>query len=100
MDELTLTPVSKKEETPQENKESKSTSDYLEMDSISLNTNSSKDATEAAFEELDAKDIKSLMEQEKLERQKAKEQDIGTKKDVNLDKPDVKPKRKSHDVSL
>lgn len=73
MDELTLTPVSKKEETPQENKESKSTSDYLEMDSISLNTNSSKDATEAAFEELDAKDIKSLMEQEKLERQKAKE---------------------------
>ena len=34
------------------------------------------------------------------ERQKAKEQDIGTKKDVNLDKPDVKPKRKSHDVSL
>lgn len=34
------------------------------------------------------------------ERQKAKEQDIGTKKDANLDKPDVKPKRKSHDVSL
>ena len=34
------------------------------------------------------------------ERQKVKEQDIGTKKDVNLDKPDVKPKRKSHDVSL
>ena len=34
------------------------------------------------------------------ERQKAKEQDIGTKKDVNLDKPDVRPKRKSHDVSL
>ena len=35
-----------------------------------------------------------------VERQKAKEQDIGAKKDVNLDKPDVKPKRKSHDVSL
>ena len=34
------------------------------------------------------------------DRQKAKEQDIGTKKDANLDKPDVKPKRKSHDVSL
>lgn len=34
------------------------------------------------------------------DRQKAKEQDIGTKKDVNFDKPDVKPKRKSHDVSL
>lgn len=33
-------------------------------------------------------------------RQKAKEQDIGTKKDANLDKPDVKSKRKSHDVSL
>ena len=34
------------------------------------------------------------------ERQKVKEQDIGTKKDANLDKPDLKPKRKSHDVSL
>lgn len=70
MDELTLTPVSKKEETPQEKKPA---SDSLEMDSISLNTNPKKDATEAAFEELNAKDIKSLMEQEKLERQKAKE---------------------------
>ena len=70
MDELTLTPVSKKEETPQENKPS---ADSFEMAPISLNTNGAKDATEAAFEELNAKDIKSLMEQEKLERQKAKE---------------------------
>ena len=70
MDELTLTPVSKKEETPQENKPS---ADSFEMAPISLNTNGAKDATEAAFEELNTKDIKSLMEQEKLERQKAKE---------------------------
>ena len=70
MDELTLTPVSKKEETPQEKKPA---SESLEMDSISLNANPKKDATEAAFEELNSKDIKSLMEQEKLERQKAKE---------------------------
>lgn len=71
MDELTLTPVSKKEETPQENKPS---ADSFEMAPISLNTNNGvKDETAAAFEELDAKDIKSLMEQEKLERQKAKE---------------------------
>lgn len=32
------------------------------------------------------------------DRQKHKEMD--TKKDANLDKPDVKPKRKSHDMSL
>lgn len=70
MDELTLTPVSKKEETPQENKPS---ADSFEMAPISLNTNAAKDETEAAFEELNSKDIKSLMEQEKLERQKAKE---------------------------
>lgn len=70
MDELTLTPVSKKEETSQENKPS---ADSFEMAPISLNTSGAKDETEAAFEELNAKDIKSLMEQEKLERQKAKE---------------------------
>lgn len=71
MDELTLTPVSKKEETA--NQEKPASSDSFEMAPISLNNQAAKDETEVAFEELNSKDIKSLMEQEKLERQKAKE---------------------------
>ncbi len=71
MDELTLTPVSKKEETT--NQEKNTSSDSFEMAPISLNNQAAKNETEVAFEELNSKDIKSLMEQEKLERQKAKE---------------------------
>ncbi|MGN0690358.1 MAG: thermonuclease family protein [Oscillospiraceae bacterium] len=90
MDELTLKPVPKKEdaESVKEHKEK----DSFEMAPISLKPSKKADETEAAFEELNSKDIQTLMQQEKLERQKAKEaaEEKAAQKEANVPSP-VKP---------
>ena len=77
MDELTLKPVPKKEdaESVKEPKEK----DSFEMAPISLNPAKKADETEAAFEELNSKDIQTLMQQEKLERQPLKKKPLRRK---------------------
>ncbi|MGN0655030.1 MAG: thermonuclease family protein [Oscillospiraceae bacterium] len=90
MEELTLKPVSKKEDA--ESVKETTEKDSFEMAPISLKPAKKADETEAAFEELNSKDIQTLMQQEKLERQKAKEaaEEKAAQKEAPVPSP-VKP---------
>ena len=75
---------------------------YQELKAMVMEINSTQVSPEDRLADevyhYDAKDRVFEKAESFEDRQKHKEMD--TKKDANLDKPDVKPKRKSHDMSL